>query len=150
MNELAYCAVTKRVLYELLAAPWSITRMEMEAHGGDPHALAMYLHETSDIQAAITTMGDAIPVCAFGGMKIAGRPDEATTWFIGGRLLPTVAFSATRMVRRTIRTFAKEIGVSKIVTISGSEHEDVDKWFRVLGYQRDQWGGAGRRYTMSL
>lgn len=154
MNDLYFVPVTERLLCEILASPWSVTEQELAAWGGDPRSLLQYLHENADIQAAISTSGEGIPVCAFGGQKTYNKPEEAATWFVAGRLFPAVGLQATRMIRRQMRQMAKEIGVTRVVTVSGSEHEDVDKWFRVLGYKIEEAevrpDGAMRRYVMNL
>lgn len=81
-----------------------------------------------------TVRKDGLPVFVFGAYyNLIG--DTFYTWFLATDRFQEIGLSATVFLKRFIAAEKKQYEGSKIELWTAVEHEDAERWFRLLGFE---------------
>lgn len=96
--------------------PWTGLKMLREFNLDNPGQVALLYNK---------------PACVLGVVK-SGK--VTTTWFIATQAYFDHGAPAVLHARRYLRDKKKEYG--KLTTVTLSQHPDVDRWFKALGFKK--------------
>jgi hypothetical protein len=125
--------VTPEGLAVIFANLWQRGKDEFARNGiSMQDAFRMFLHYAKLGRSGIL-LADGVPIMASG---IATENGESFTWFQATEAFDRHAMQITKTLRREAKAHVGPLYIYSVLV-----HPQTERWFKALGFVRDQWEG---------
>lgn len=134
-------------IQSVLASPSEVTAREIDRAGFTPWTALKFFRDCLKDGEARTVLIDGEIGFILGIAPHPLLPRRSSLWFIAAERYWSTGAAGVRFGRAFLRSVEQRFPGEHLSARTWSDHQDVDRWFALLGFRQESFEGLSRVFT---